>query len=476
MVVIHAAWVWLGLTAAVPEDAAMGDGLRGMQALTTEPRTAAAPDRVCSDAETTPGIDVSKWQGAIDWESVADSGIAFAFVRVSDGLTHRDPRFAENWAGAQEAGLMVGAYQFFRPDQDPKAQADLLVAEMGTLGATHLPPVIDVEDDGGLSPAQIEDAIEVWIDRVQSKTGVTPIIYTGAYFWRDNVASDAFPDHPLWVAHYTEDCPYVPAPWSRWQFHQYTDSGHVDGIDENVDRNHFNGSLDELTGMLGEPGVCGDGQCGLGEDEFSCRQDCEPCGSIPARDFWVIDESDACFDRFGDSQFWTTEHDGYGDDALTTKTTQYEAYNYGVWNLDFDRYGEYTVEVHVPAGLATSTMARYTVHHASRDSEIVVDQSRESGWVELGMFEFTSSRSRQWVRLEDHTGEDGEVIVFDAIRLTPADVYDPYPNHGRDDPEGQGGDIARPGAEAGCRTGAAGPSSLWMLALLAFARRRRSML
>jgi GH25 family lysozyme M1 (1,4-beta-N-acetylmuramidase) len=457
-----------------PPDAVMGDGLRGADALSTQPRQPTALDRTCAAGETTPGIDVSKWQAEIDWQAVADDGIAFAFVRVSDGLTHRDAYFQTNWTEAQQAGLAVGAYQFFRPDQDPAAQADLLIEEMGTLSSTNLPPVIDVEDDGGLSPSQVEAAVRVWVDRVEAATGVKPIIYTGAYFWRDNVASDAFAEHPLWVAHYTKDCPYTPDPWTRWDFHQYTDSGSVDGVSGNVDRNDFNGPFEELTGMLGEPGECGDGVCGLGEDEFSCREDCEPCGTIPAQESVVIDESDACFSRFGDAQFWTTERDGYGDDALVTATTENVAYNYGIWNLAFDRYGDYTVEVHIPAGMATSRNAEYFVRHSSRESVVTVDQSREDGWVELGKFTFTSNKSRQWIRLEDLTGEEDETIVFDAVRLTPDEVYNPYDNRA-DESEGQRGDLARGGGGTqGCRVGARGlPGPAMLILLLGLWARRQ---
>ena len=70
------------------------------------------------------GIDVSAYQGAIDWRAVARAGKKFAFIRVSDGAAYTDPRFASNWAGARAAGLTRGAYQFFRPTESPLAQAD----------------------------------------------------------------------------------------------------------------------------------------------------------------------------------------------------------------------------------------------------------------------------------------------------------------------------------------------------------------
>jgi lysozyme len=105
---------------------------------------------VCAETDTVAGIDVSRWQGEIAWNDVAEAGIDFAFVRVSDGLHHIDADFANNWAGTQENGIARGAYQFFRPNLDAFAQAELLLERMGPLEDGDLPPVIDVEVTGGL--------------------------------------------------------------------------------------------------------------------------------------------------------------------------------------------------------------------------------------------------------------------------------------------------------------------------------------
>ena len=71
--------------------------------------------QVCADGETVEGIDISKWQGEIDWDAVAASGVKFAFIRVSDGLNYPDGYFSVNWRRAKEVGILRGAYQFFRP-------------------------------------------------------------------------------------------------------------------------------------------------------------------------------------------------------------------------------------------------------------------------------------------------------------------------------------------------------------------------
>jgi lysozyme len=230
------------------EDSVAGDRLSDEHELAdTDGPEGELRARVCADGATTKGIDVSKWQGTIDWTKVANAGYAYAFIRVSDGVNTVDQKFATNWSAAKSVGIIRGAYQFFRPSQSATAQADLMIAKLGQYTPGDLPPVIDVEDDGGLSPATVTARVRQWVDRVQAALGVVPIVYTGKYFWRDEVGSPAsFAPNPLWIAQYTSLCPDIPGPWSRWTFWQYTDSGTVPGIAGPVDTNRFNGSLAQL--------------------------------------------------------------------------------------------------------------------------------------------------------------------------------------------------------------------------------------
>jgi lysozyme len=203
--------------------------------------------RVCGESPGIAGIDVSHWQGTIDWDRVAGDGVKFAIIRVSDGTGTMDSQFHRNWDEARRVGVLRGVYQFFRPSQDPIAQADLLLREMGALEADDLPPVIDVEADGGRTPAQIRDAIRAWIDRVEGATGRKVLIYTARYFWESKVGNtDAFADNPLWVANWGVSCPDLPGAWADWAFWQTSDSGRVAGISGNVDLDVFDGTLEEL--------------------------------------------------------------------------------------------------------------------------------------------------------------------------------------------------------------------------------------
>jgi len=203
------------------------------------------PRPECQVGPTTPGIDVSYYQETIDWPRVRRAGIVFAFIRLADGVTQRDAMFATNWVESRRAGLARGAYLFFRPDQDVAAQADLMIAAMRGRDHDDLPPVIDVEVDGGLAPAIVAARARDWVDRVRAGLGVEPIVYTGSDLWR-NGGAELLASQPLWVAHYTQSCPTLPSPWTRWTFWQHTDRGAVPGIEGAVDLDLFAGTLGEL--------------------------------------------------------------------------------------------------------------------------------------------------------------------------------------------------------------------------------------
>jgi GH25 family lysozyme M1 (1,4-beta-N-acetylmuramidase) len=193
-------------------------------------------------------MDVSYYETSIDWTAAHGDGIDYAIIRATDGVQYIDPKFPAYWAGAKAAGVIRGAYQFFRPAEDPIAQADLLLAKIGTLEPGDLPPVIDVEVSGGLTPVQVEASVRAWVDHVAAAIGRPPIIYAGLYSWHDLTASADMTTSPLWVAQYTSAaCPNIPVPWPRWTFWQYTPTGSVAGIPgSNLDLDVFNGTIDQL--------------------------------------------------------------------------------------------------------------------------------------------------------------------------------------------------------------------------------------
>lgn len=195
-----------------------------------------------------PGIDVSHWRGTIDWSAVAADGVEFAFVKATEGGDYTDPRFAENWAASKRAGVVRGAYHFFRPQTDAAAQAAHFLRTV-QLAPGDLPPVLDVEVTDGRSAESIAAGVRTWLQEVERATGRRPIIYTRASFWTAQMGG-GFGAYPLWVAHYGVSAPNIPAGWSRWTFWQHSDAGRVEGVSGGVDLNWFNGGRAELDAFV----------------------------------------------------------------------------------------------------------------------------------------------------------------------------------------------------------------------------------
>ena len=196
------------------------------------------------------GIDVSYYQGTIDWPAVAATDIRFAVVRLSDGVGTRDSQFVRNWQESSRAGLIRGFYQYFRASAGGAAQAQLAVerlAEAGGFQSSDLPPVLDIETLDGRTAAQVAAEATIWVAAMREATGKEPIIYTGAYFWDDNGLPDSLNTQPLWTANYTTNpCPWTSDSWGNWTLWQYSDTGTVSGIAGPVDLDYFAGTLDDL--------------------------------------------------------------------------------------------------------------------------------------------------------------------------------------------------------------------------------------
>jgi lysozyme len=196
------------------------------------------------------GIDVSHHQGDVDWAKVKGSGVAFAFAKATEGETYTDPKFARNWAGMREAGLVRGAYHFGRPGRDPVAQARNFVQTVGAQSG-DLQLALDLEKDDGKSPAEVWDWTKRFLAEVKRLTGRPGIIYTSRSFWVDKVGDPRENlDCPLWIAAYRSGEPPVPKAWSAWSFWQHSDKGTVPGVGGNCDLDYFNGDearLNRLT-------------------------------------------------------------------------------------------------------------------------------------------------------------------------------------------------------------------------------------
>ncbi len=198
---------------------------------------------------TIAGVDVSHWQGTVDWTKVAEAGKRFVFLKATDDFDYTDPTFQTNRGGARANGLLVGAYHFARPDPSPgdaREEARHFVSVADPQPGDLL-PVLDMETSRGLNQDELTRWARVWVAEVRALTGVTPFVYTSPYGWLtrtgDTVAL-ARDGAPLWVAHWGVSSPTVPAQdWDGhgWVVWQHTSTGHVRGIVGNVD-------LDRLAG------------------------------------------------------------------------------------------------------------------------------------------------------------------------------------------------------------------------------------
>lgn len=197
------------------------------------------------------GIDVSHFQGTIDWTQVAASGIRFSYVKATDGIAFSDVRFQSNLAGSKAAGLLTGAYHFLRAASDAEKQAESFLHLVPSLDTSDLPPVLDIEHADGVGASIILDAIQTWVEAVENVLLRRPIIYTYASFWNSTLAgSRRFDDYFLWIADYgNRASPRLPVGRTGYEMWQFSQTGSVPGVVGNVDLDRFNGSLDDLTAL-----------------------------------------------------------------------------------------------------------------------------------------------------------------------------------------------------------------------------------
>jgi lysozyme len=199
-----------------------------------------------------PGIDVSHWEGTIDWKTVAASGYKFVYTKATESTTYTDDTLAFNVNGAASVGIPIGVFHFYRLAADPKAQADYFLSKIKNL-KLDLPPSLDFEEQSSIAPATVAKSLKIWLDTVEAGIGRKPIIYSSAYYWNTYVGSPAWAgDYGLWVANYTAaPQPLIPKSWKNYLIWQYTDKGAVPGISGDVDMDRFAGSEEDLAKFAG---------------------------------------------------------------------------------------------------------------------------------------------------------------------------------------------------------------------------------
>jgi GH25 family lysozyme M1 (1,4-beta-N-acetylmuramidase) len=227
-------------------------GVRIAAAAVVAAAVAAAPAQAQTYAK---GVDVSHYQGVINWAQVAGASIRFTFAKATEGTTYVDATYPLNRAGAEGMGIRFGAYHFGRPEGTSAAtltgsaiaQADHLV-DVAQPQPGELPPVLDLEVTGGLGTDALAQWAQAFLDEVKARTGVSGFVYSSPNFWKAKLANTgdfALAGYRLWVAHWTASAaPSLPAGnWGGlgWTFWQYTDCAKIPGFLNCVDGDRFAG-------------------------------------------------------------------------------------------------------------------------------------------------------------------------------------------------------------------------------------------
>ena len=201
---------------------------------------------------TVHGIDVSSYQGKINWAKVKamnEDGvhIKFAFIKATEGVLMTDPYFQRNWREAPKAGIICGAYHYFLPQKSGLWQARFFLQTV-KIEKGDLPMVVDVERLYRTTPEKMRAQLTLFINQVETKTGVKPIIYTNISFYQDYLRG-YFDDYTLWIAHYYQPELKISSK-TNWQFWQHSDKARINGINQKVDMSIFKGDSTDLDKML----------------------------------------------------------------------------------------------------------------------------------------------------------------------------------------------------------------------------------
>jgi GH25 family lysozyme M1 (1,4-beta-N-acetylmuramidase) len=197
------------------------------------------------------GIDVSHWQGEMDWARAKAQGVQFAFIKATEGTGHTDSQFFRNWTEVGKQGILRAPYHFYLSRMDPITQADYAASRYPS--NAELPLVVDIEDNKEV-PADIANRVLVFLKKVEELTGRRPIIYTAAWWWNPNMGSPEWAaGYHLWAAVWTGNPnpspASLPSGFAGWKFWQYTSQGdgqRYGAQSATLDLNRFNGDAKAL--------------------------------------------------------------------------------------------------------------------------------------------------------------------------------------------------------------------------------------
>ena len=185
------------------------------------------------------GIDVSEWQGTIDFNLVKAAGIDVVYIRVAEGADYEDPYWSQNYEGAKSASLKIGFYHYITAlsEWEAQEQANYFYSLIKDHQMDCL-PAMDFESFSTLSTEEINQIATAYLETLSTLTGIRPMLYSDAYNV-GSIWSNALTKYPLWVADYGVSQPKTTGSWSEWMGFQFSDTGSVDGVNGNIDMNYF---------------------------------------------------------------------------------------------------------------------------------------------------------------------------------------------------------------------------------------------
>lgn len=194
------------------------------------------------------GVDVSSYQGVVDWPVLAAQGVDFAFIKATEGSTLRDGRFADNWTGAQAAGVRAGAYHFLSYDTPGETQADNFI-DLVPVTEGALPPVVDIEFYGDYleqppEKEHVRSILDPLLERLEAHYGVKPILYVTYRSYYLYLAGSGYGEYPIWCSSPTV-FPLVPG-WDFWQYSRTARLEGYNGSQDRIDLNIFRGSREQF--------------------------------------------------------------------------------------------------------------------------------------------------------------------------------------------------------------------------------------
>ncbi len=213
---------------------------------------AASSLAIAAAVTRTRGMDVSGWQGNVNWSLAKANGARFAFIKATEGTSYRNPYFGQQYVGSYNVGMIRGAYHFALPDRSTgTAQADYFVSHGGgwSRDGRTLPPALDIEYNpyGSRCYGKTASGMVAWIrafsNEVRYRTSRYPVIYSTRDWWVNCTGNSAAfgATNPLWIACYCSTAGTLPAGWSFYTFWQFASSGLLPG-----DQDYFNGAYTRL--------------------------------------------------------------------------------------------------------------------------------------------------------------------------------------------------------------------------------------